>query len=201
MTGCLSLSTTQTARVLPEGGVMVTGGAGKFGMHDPTDEGWSTTVAELGMRYGLGSDVDIGGRIAPIGSITLDVKKAMYDDGEAALATGLALGLFAANFGVASTVDLVLPLYLSWHPTSEAALYTVPKAVLRIGAGDSGGVASFVGATAGVRLGGEVGVFIEGTWVRPAVGVIGGNPDGVSLWQANFALFARFGSGVPDARP
>ncbi len=182
MTGCLSTSTLQTAKVLDKGTARIHIGGGLYNsptFDDAVDEveegvGESTDTIpdlvlpylEFAFRYGVIDKLEIGGKLTVPGALAVDGKYGLLDDGTLALATGLAVGHMSSTDGdeeanETTIFDIVLPVYASYHPAEAFALYASPKYLMRIAESTS----SHVGITGGFKLGKSGGVFFEATYL------------------------------------
>ena len=221
---CLSLSSTQTARVLPVGESQVQLGFGALqgsvqatvSTKDSSTPGTATTttkadspeipVAEFGYRHGASESVEFGIKWIPLTTAFVDAKVALVDSPTLSIATGLGIGVVDLEFesdasGSNATpeklqiLDVVLPLYISTELSEYAALYAVPKFMLRAWeSNDSEATWMMLGGSAGVRLGKEWGVYIEGAQMQ----ILNDNlPQGVDtyLTQVTASLYFSLGQG------
>ncbi|MDD4993764.1 MAG: hypothetical protein PHR83_16200 [Paludibacter sp.] len=151
-TGCASMSTMQTARVtekgkfdyLVGGGVVNSSIVGTSRIVTSPDTVSTTTVfsqkfyipfIELGMRYGILDNLDVGAKVSIIGTATLDFKYQFLGDRNSKLAGSVGLGGGYISIGVNTTknhmYDAMLPVYFSYHPLNWISLYCSPKYVFR----------------------------------------------------------------------
>ncbi len=180
--GCANMSTLQTAKTLApsEGRVLV--GGGYYASPDLDAEASDATgaeaslkmpYAEVGYRHGIVDDVEAGLKVTMPGTVAVDGKYQLLEQGGLALATGLGVGYLSLSSGegadeVKSTIlDVQVPLYASYDVGDYLAVYTSPKYLLRSVSGDGGSSLSHLaGATAGVKVGKDTGLFFEGTLMR-----------------------------------
>lgn len=152
MSGCVSLSSMQTARTVKKQEFVGFFGAGtqstKFKKYseDASEkelqeslEKLSMPVLEAGGRYGVVDNVDVGGKFSLLpGSMSLGGKYMMLGKGsEGALATGLDVtyGSFEVSSGSGDVksknsiriIDATVPLYTSYDVSDWFSLYLTPR--------------------------------------------------------------------------
>lgn len=178
---CANMSTLQTGRALPAGEGRILIGGGYYTSPDVNEDASSILgeesdltfpYAEIGYRRGIIENLELGAKVTIPGTIALDGKYQFVDAGGFALAAGVGAGYLSISSGegdneISSTViDLMVPIYASYHIGDYVALYTSPKYALRVLAGDSSGTSHLVGGTGGVKVGNTIGVFFEGTYMK-----------------------------------
>ena len=156
--GCANLSSLQTARTLDPGTSRFTIGGGYYTSPELNEAASDAGVAEdlklpygeLAYRRGVIDNLDIGAKLTLIGTMAVDGKYKLLDTGSLALATGLSLGYFSltVNDTTVSTIDVIVPVFASFHLGDFAAVYASPKYLLRKFGGDATGMSHMVGATA-----------------------------------------------------
>ncbi len=222
--GCVSISSVQTARTLRPGQVQVQGGAGSVTLTEAsrsssfdqngneiqgalTESSVPVPEIEFGARFGITDYVDAGLKVSLPSSVMADVKLQLVDTPNFAVAVGAGLGYQSFSFLDVdmSVVDLFVPVYLSYDVSKWIALYASPKYYARIASGSSQTSSSnasdywhMFGATAGVRVGHDFGLFIEAT--RLHVLNASADMDGLrGLAQVHVAFFFNVG-GTPERR-
>ena len=89
--GCVSLSTLQTARAVPEGELRPAVGVSVGSVSAPKSQTSLTLpVPEVGLRYGLGGGRDFGIKASPLGS-QVEAKQELISSGGFVLALAPAL--------------------------------------------------------------------------------------------------------------
>jgi hypothetical protein len=202
---CINMSSLQTAETLKPNTSRVIIGGGYYqspavlaGLETNEDEEAETLDSEfeelkvpyleVGARYGLMEDLEVGAKLTLIGTIAADGKYRFYESGAVSLAAGLGLGYvdIESSAGSGETeskaksriIDVMLPLYASYRVSEMFALYTSPKYVYRnistsstVGEGelkteesDSSGL-SLLGGTLGFMVGSSWGLALETTYM------------------------------------
>lgn len=195
-TGCASVSTLQTGRVLKKGEDYHSVGLAMYSSDDFIGgESISLPLVEYTYRRGFAEKLDFGVRLTLIGSAVADVKYNLINGENFALATGLGVGYlsFTSTFSGQETksniIDFIAPLYLSYDLSSLFTVYGAGKYMYRLITTDaedsssSGG--SLVSSSLGVKWGEKAGVFLEGSYIA------GLDSDFTGL-QYNLAYFFRF---------
>jgi len=199
MQSCVSTSSFQTARVTETGEYGY--GAGItlprytfeeeitdtiFGSNSQSVNGFA---GEIYARYGVMENLDVGLKVAVIGSSGIDAKYQFLGDSESMLAGSVGLGLsyLSINGGGNDatsyrTFDLTVPLYFSIHPTDWFSFYLSPRYLYRASSNN----ASFYGGIGGVRVGKRTAGFIE-------YALMANNSD---LWGTHRQLNIGIGIGI-----
>ena len=171
---CASVSTLQTGRVLDEGESSHAIGLGTYSSDDFLGGSKiSLPLLEYSYRRGMWEDIDVGVKLAIIGSLNLDMKYNFVNGEKFAMATGIGLGYldFESTTGTtkskATILDFVLPLYLSYDVGDMTTLYGAGKYILRTVSSDlnvssDGSMAS---TSLGVKVGKTSGMFLEGSLI------------------------------------
>jgi hypothetical protein len=214
VTGCVNVSTLQTARTLPPGDQQVAVGGGMATFPELTNQGEVAALfdtmyfGEVDWRIGLYDFLDAGVHVTFPGTSGGDVKYQFLDEGGLAMATGLSLGAIQISSTTSSEdttngatdesgtsvttetsdpkltiIDVILPLYVSFHVDEALALYASPKYLLRAFIGDSTAVAHYAGGTLGVQLGDSVGLMAEASYLK------GLSDSATDTLQYNVAFF------------
>ena len=194
MANCASVSTLQTARVLEENDSTHSIGVGTYSSDDFLGAGSiSMPVIEYTYRRGMWKDIDLGVKLAIIGSTVIDLKYNLINGEKFALATGVGLGYLSFTSTLAgadskSTIlDLIVPLYLSYDVNKEFSVYGAGKYMLRTVSSDQANAAdgSFLSSSLGVKWGKTSGVFLEGS-------LIAGLDNSFTGTQFNTSYFFKF---------
>jgi len=171
MVRCASVSTLQTARVLEKDDSFHSVGLSFYSSDDflGGDE-ISIPLLEYTYRRGVWDKIDLGLKLAIIGSAVVDAKYNLINGEKWALATGLGVGYLSFESTVGSTtqtstiLDFFVPLYLSYDFSKTTTVYSAAKYMLRTISGDGiSGDGSLLSSTLGLKLGDQSGVFFEGT--------------------------------------
>ncbi|MCB9737944.1 MAG: hypothetical protein H6747_01675 [Deltaproteobacteria bacterium] len=219
--GCMSISAVQTARTLDPGQVQVQVGGGSLGVttetRDTTTDAQGNTIKgalttdtasipeiELGARLGLTEGLDAGLKLVFPLSLMADVKYQFLDHSRVAGAVGLVAGYQTVTFNddELKTLDLVVPLYFSVDLTEWLTAYASPKYFFRSMSSSTGEsqITHMAGATGGIKLGRNFGLFIEGTRLAVLNDTSAG--DGTTaLSQFHVALFFNYGGSGRGAGP
>lgn len=153
-TGCMSFSTTHTARTTEPGQVRISTGFGfvpsahelqpdkqidNAGMPDKIGPEAETAsiYSEFGLRYGINSRTDVGGVFIYSGNKRVDLKYNLVNLTKYACATGLegsywSLAKDNDNYRYResykiSTIDLIIPFYNTFYIMDEFAVNIVPR--------------------------------------------------------------------------
>ncbi|MBI1860137.1 MAG: hypothetical protein HYR96_04365 [Deltaproteobacteria bacterium] len=209
VTSCANLSTLQTARTVPPKTIEGFFGGGSYQSPQFSDlvnkatgssEKLNLPYVEVGARYGIIDNLDVGAKITIIGTMAADAKYRLLSLGGFDIATGLSLGYLTisqdtkATTGSTTTatiIDTMVPLYVSFEPIEWFAIYASPKIWGRFVSGTTTTFATFYAATAGVKLGKNFGVMLEATQGNSLGGVE------FSMTQVNAAFF--FQISPPEA--
>lgn len=175
LSGCLSLSSYQTAEALPEGksqfgvGLTVTTIKPDPASVDVIYEDISYFTPEIMYRAGVGGNFDMGAKLwftYPAIGIVVDGKYQFVDGDKFDMAVDLGVGYSGVETGSADTrisfVDVVPALLMTYHFSDKASLTLTPKFLYRK---PSGAVASdaehYTGATLMLALGRKIRVMPE----------------------------------------
>ncbi len=156
--GCVQLSTFQTAKTVPKGDgeiLVALGGGGISGAFDGGSVGFGTY--ELAGRLGVGDKTDVGFKISHFVSYLADVKFQFVGDQESkfAMATGPGLGLYAFGFGAAIFQGTV-PLHMSIHPSDRFAVYLTPRYSTQFSIANGFNALHYLGGSVGMETGRKV---------------------------------------------
>lgn len=198
-TGCISMSTLQTAQTLEKGKTQTTYGGGYY--QSPSfnkavnNDDLKAPFLEFSYREGITKNWDYGLKLTIIGSVVADAKYQLIDQEKFDLSTGLGIGYFSMTSGSGTTeykttaIDAIVPVYASYQFTDIFALYASPRYMFRSISGTSSSSASYAGGGVGTKIGKEWGVFLEGTYLKE----LGGNFDS---YQYNISLFFNGSGGI-----
>ena len=173
--GCASFATFQEMDTLAKGDKQFGGGAtvSGYSVQLLDDEPSNIIVPALNAwgRFGVTDKFEAHGRVwLPLGA-TVGGKYQLLGDRETAgfgLSAGLDVGYLSIRSGDVSTnvVDTYVPLYLGLRASPGAAVYVVPKYLLRTSFGSAGGgLGHMVGGTGGVALGKKTTLYLEGSGI------------------------------------
>lgn len=200
-TGCVNMSTLQTARTVPVGEYELISGGGYYLSPILSEVSASTENSEnevklvgvpyleIGGRVGMVDYLDLGLKITIPGTIALDVKYQFLDLDGFAMAVGGGIGYLHYETTSHDTkftneiIDLMLPLFISYHFNEAFAVYGSPKYVMRVHLTGDADPSQLLGAGGGFRIGEEVGIYIEATYMVDLA-----NPD-FTMIQATGASF------------
>ncbi len=178
LTSCVSMTTMQTGRTSERGEFTIGGGGGVISATVPLSQGnelkQSAPFLEAGARYGITDKIDAGLKFTLIGSTVLDGKYQFIGDHESKIAgsVGLAFGYLSTTLNdyENTLVDVMIPLYFSYHPIDWFAVYASPKYALRnifynSSVASDNGIAqsNWFGTTGGIRIGKKVAFLAEYT--------------------------------------
>lgn len=219
--GCMSISAVQTGRTMDPGQVQVQVGGGTIGVttetRDTTTDAQGNKVSgplisdtasipaiELGARLGLTEGLDAGLKLVFPLSLMADVKYQFLDHSRVAGAVGLVAGYQTVTFNddELKTLDLVVPLYFSFDLTEWLTAYASPKYFFRSLSSSTGEsqITHLAGATGGIKLGRNFGIFLEATRLAVLNDTSAG--DGMtSLGQFHVALFFNYGGSGRGSAP
>lgn len=190
LSGCVSMSSLQTARTLKDGESRQTFGGGVFNSKSKigTLEFESNLpYVEYSYRRGFGENFDAGLKLTLIGAYAADAKYQVYAAEKFAMSVGAGLGYMSYETksgdveSKVNYIDVILPVYFSYDFTPGFSLYAAPKYVHRSASGDATGSDSIVGAAVGTKIGEKSGVFIEAAMVK--------GKDENSITQYNISYF------------
>jgi len=214
LAGCANFSALQTARTLPKNTGRVNLGLGFFRSPDiDAQVGEQTGVPveftlpyfEIGGRFGLMEDLDIGGKYTFPGFFSIDGKYQLFSSGGFVFSGGVGMN-YLSIAGSASMkdayhstfFDLYLPSYISYDFNDWFALYTSPKYVMRYARSitTGGSLAHLAGTSVGIKVGNKGGFYLEGTYLKSL------SANMFNQWQANIAFFyGNAPSFLPDPEP
>lgn len=177
LTGCVSMSTMQTARTTEKGDIAGGGGIGLAGYDNGAVDtagnsmgSISVPFIELYGRYGITDHLDIGAKLTIIGTFLVDGKYQLLGDAQSktALSAGFGFGFLtmkSENY-INKIRDIHIPIYASYHPAEWFALYINPRYVMRMNNSTNYGkkdnyTSNWWGATGGIRLGKKNALFAE----------------------------------------
>jgi len=173
-TGCSSLSTMQTARVVDKDDILTTIGFSSVKTEYPIGTidtiKLNTPFAEISGRYGLGNNFDIGAKLTIIGTATIDGKYQFLGDNISKVAGSCGLGFsyfsFESGNNKSRITDIMIPTYFSYHPAKWFSIYSSPKYILKINSYTSDktngcSISHWYGGTVGIKLGNRTGFLIE----------------------------------------
>jgi len=172
---CISNKAFQTARVTPQGekgwgmGVALP----KADFFDTNADGEIIDTTSLGgfageffFRTGIAENLDVGVNLTLLGTSGADIKYQFLGDAESKIAGSVGAGFGYLSFSSgegdsessSSIIDITIPTYFSYHPSSAIGVYVSPKYIFRKADSNS----SNFGGVAGLRIGGERnGLFLE----------------------------------------
>lgn len=173
---CASVSTLQTARVLEKGDSVHSIGLAMYNSDDFLGgDDISSPILEYSYRRGMWDKIDIGLKLAVIGTAVVDLKYNLLNGEKFALATGLGLGYlsFESEVGTvkqsSTVIDLILPLYASYDVAEMTTLYAAAKYFYRSVSADgnvqANGDGSMVSSSLGIKYGNQMGIFLEGSLI------------------------------------
>lgn len=201
-TGCVSMSSLQTAETLKKGQKQQTFGGGTYNSEEVVDNNTvkkDVPYLEYSYREGLSDNVDAGLKLTIIGSAAADVKYRLIDGDAFDFSVGAGVGYFNLKTGSGETeventsIDLMVPIYASYRFNESWAAYLTPRYVHRMtsysGAASGSTSASLGGGAAGVKIGNTWGVYLEAAYQK----ALDGDFD---LMQYNVSLFWEEAGGV-----
>lgn len=188
MSGCVSMSTMQTARTTDPGDFVYGSGVGfvstEMEVEDKTYN-LGMPMVEVYTRVGITEKLDAGLSYTIPGTFKLDGKYMVYGDQESTLAASVGGGIGYLNLKQDDfqnrMLDFVIPAYATVYPTSWLALYASPKYIMRsstkqeIDAPDTKekSFEHWYGSSIGIRLGKEDwknNIFMEYNYFGNSVG-------------------------------
>lgn len=174
-TGCVSMSSLQTARTLEEGQTQQSFGGGVYNSKSKIGEVETDTnlpYVEYAYRRGFAKDFDAGLKLTFLGAYGIDGKYQIYADQNWAFSAGLGLGYLSYKVSAGGEdqevkyIDVMLPLYLSYDVSPGFSVYTSPKYISRNVSGSSSGTEGVTGLTLGAKIGEKSGVYLEATMIK-----------------------------------
>jgi hypothetical protein len=184
---CVNMSTLQTAKTLDPGKQRILVGGGYYA--SPSVDADASEAAgedvslalpymELGYRRGIVDKVEVGAKVTIPGTVGIDAKYMLLSRGKFAVAAGLGGGYLSIESGAdgdmktkTKLIDAIVPMYVSYDVAKPFAIYASPKYVARFASstdemGTVSGMSHLAGATAGVRLGNRLGLFLETSYLK-----------------------------------
>lgn len=154
LTGCVQISSLQTAKTLPKDKRIVGFSATAYGSNDFLEDIYAPPAipfVEVFARQGFANNFDAGLKISSGGNIAVDGKYQFFGtvDSEFAIATGLAFEYqFSRNFETFVSRQTI-PIYFSYHPNTDFAVYAVPRFIHQFVSEDNNSL--FLGANLGIK--------------------------------------------------
>lgn len=114
-------------------------------------------ILELGGRYGVAKNIDVGLRVNSALNFLIDGKFQVVGDQESEFAVALGAGF--GGFGIVSSAGALLnfqvPVYTSFHPKENIHIYFSPRYIGQFGTtiGESTGLINYLGGNTGVLFG------------------------------------------------
>ncbi|MBN2017008.1 MAG: hypothetical protein JW794_02570 [Candidatus Cloacimonetes bacterium] len=157
--GCSMMSSMQTGRTMKKGDVGLGIGYGSLFENDDSKIFSNYHFWELNLRYGLFKNFDFGLEFIAYLPTTLDVKYQFAGTDSSLFASSIGLGftIQSVQFGF-KEVGFLLPLYTSFHPVKEVALFLSPRVYYYH---DSSNWVTYAGLSTGFRLGGTCALILE----------------------------------------
>lgn len=175
LTSCGQLSSFQTGKTLGKGETTLGASVLGYGVTDPDANGGDIGAgvfpyAEFYGNYGVGEAVDLGLKVSTGGNLQLSGKYQFVGDAESAFAAAIGGGfeLQASNFSENVVFRTHLPLYLSYHPSSEDAVYLTPRWAYQVVTNDNN--SNFLGGSLGYarEFSPKVTGMLEGSYYLPS---------------------------------
>jgi hypothetical protein len=180
------MSTLQTAKALDPGKQRILVGGGYYASPDVnadasdaagTEVSLALPYMEVGYRRGIVDKVEVGAKVTIPGTVGIDGKYQFVNMGKFAVAAGVGVAYLSIESGEGDTkaktklIDTIVPLYVSYDLAKPFAIYASPKYVARYASSSDGmtsssGLGHLVGATAGMRLGTRLGLFLESSYLK-----------------------------------
>lgn len=201
MSGCTSLSSLQTARVMPEGKSRFFVGGGLV-RSSILNSGGNTNsdglpFVEAGGRFGFIDKWDVGLKYTLPGMLSGDVKLNLYEDDAWAFALGFGVGYMAIENNSADpnapgfkqeVLDVIVPAYASYDASPGLGFYLSPRYIHR----EASSIMQLLGAALGMRFGNTAGAFIE-------VAAAADLKSDFDQLQLNLGVFFGNGESVPTS--
>lgn len=186
-TGCINMSTLQTAKALDPGKQRVLVGGGYYASPSVDADASESTGSdvslalpymEIGYRRGIVDKLELGAKVTIPGTAGLDAKYQLVNAGKFAVAAGLGAGYLKLESGdegmktSTKLIDAIVPAYISYDVAKPFAVYASPKYVMRYAQSTdsdgmtSSGLSHLVGATVGTRIGNGIGLFLETSYMK-----------------------------------
>lgn len=178
---CVGISTFQTADTLRDGESRVYYGGGYYTSPSLNEMVEEVSIAEdikvpfveVGYRRGIKDRLDVGAKLAMIGSAVIDAKYHLIDETDYDISVGGGLGYFSIASGSGedevktTAIDLIVPLYASYKLSSWISPYLSPKVIIRNVKSDDGSKTSPMGGvTLGIMLGENTHFALEGSYLK-----------------------------------
>jgi len=169
LSSCAQISSLQTAKTLPKGDAILGASIAAYGVSDDDFVGGELGTAvvphlEFFGRQGIAENFDVGLKFSSSLNISIDGKYQFYGNqtSKFALAVGAAFEYQYSNGGNFISRQ-TLPLYFSFHPNDDFALYTSPKFIHQIISDDNNFM--FLGGNIGLqkRIGTRFSIIAEGS--------------------------------------
>lgn len=156
---CSIMSSMQTGRVLNKGDVGWAVGYGGVLESDGSNVFSDTHFWEINVRYGLFKPFDVGLEFANYYPTTLDVKYQFVANNSSLFACSIGAGFTVQSIRYDfQEVGFLFPLYTSFHPLREVALFCSPRLYYYR---DSMRWSTYAGLATGLRLGGAFALVLE----------------------------------------
>ena len=184
--GCVNMSTLQTAKALDPGKQRILVGGGYYASPSVdadaseasgSDVSLALPYMEVGYRRGIMKNFELGAKATIPGTVGLDGKYQLVSAGKFAVAAGLGTSYLKIESGddadKVSTmlVDVIVPAYISYDVAKPFAVYASPKYVLRYASSTdnmdtTSGTSHLIGGTVGTRIGNGFGLFLETSYLK-----------------------------------
>jgi len=173
-TSCGQLTSLQTAKTFEKGEGVFGAALSGYGINEDAFSGGETNTGvfpylEVFGRYGLAPKLDMGIKISTAGNLLLDGKYQLIGntDSRFAAAIGGGFEFQASNFNENIVYRLHLPLYFSYHPNEQSAIYVTPRYAFQSVSNDNNSY--FLGMSGGYmhRLSDNFSGLIEGSLYSP----------------------------------
>jgi len=194
LNSCSQLSSLQTAKTLEKNDAIIGAAAFGYGIQDENASGGELGSGvvphfEIFGRYGVVNKVDLGLKLSTSGNALLDGKFQFSGNTESkfAMAAG---GGFEFQGNPSSNEKFIyrvhLPIYLSFHPRQDLAIYTTPRYVFQSVIDDNNSY--FIGASGGFsyRFSEDFTGMLEGSYYLP--NIENSNNDGTYLYQIGLGV-------------
>ncbi len=176
LSGCFSFTNFQTARTVGKNKTEFGLSINAIGFSElDTSLYIRIPSVEIGGKYGITENMDVGVRLSNFGTFIGDFKYQFYGDKEStfAAATGISIGgsVYSFSFGSSENFGFYqfdIPLHLSIHPSEKFAFYFTPR-YMGIGgfAAGNGGLDQVIVLSPGIEFGSKVKVLINYNFVVP----------------------------------
>lgn len=175
LTSCGQLSSFQTGKTLGKDQATLGASVIGYGVTDPDANGGELGAGlfpyvELYGNYGVGEAVDLGVKLSTGGNLQLSGKYQFVGDQETAFAAAIGGGLElqASNFSENVVFRTHLPLYASYHPSMEDAIYVAPRWAYQVVTNDDN--SHFLGGSLGYarQFSPKITGMLEGSYYFPS---------------------------------